>query len=146
MKNKNTIIHTIVARAVIIQRGKILLSKAVGKKWYFLPGGHVEVGEFVVDALDRELREEIGTGIKKADFIGAHDNRYLDSYTGPNQELGLLFAVSLRGKPSDRESHIATKWVSMKKIQDISLMPHGVGMHIAKWHKNKKPLWMVKGQ
>lgn len=135
--------QTIVARAVIIQRGKILLCQAKGKHWYYLPGGHVEAGEFVVEALDRELREEIGTGIASAVFIGAHDNRYHDTYTGPNQELGLIFKVRLKKAPKDREAHIRTEWVLLKSLKRVKVMPIDIMKYILSSSPTKAPFWMV---
>lgn len=139
-------LHTIVARAVVIQKGKILLTRNIDHDFYFLPGGHVEAGEFVLDALDRELREELGTGMKKAEYVGAHDNRYLDSYTGPNQELGLIFAVSLTKPPRNMESHITTEWIPLKKLTQTKIMPLGLSANISRWSKDKKAFWMVIGR
>ena len=44
----------------------ILLQNRVKKDWrgYTLPGGHIEPGESFVDAVIREMKEEIGFGAK----------------------------------------------------------------------------------
>ena len=50
----------------LIQDGnRILLQNRVKKDWkgYTLPGGHVEPGESVVDAVKREMKEETGLDI-----------------------------------------------------------------------------------
>ena len=44
---------------------KILLQNRIKKDWrgYTLPGGHVEPGEYFVDAVIREMKEETGLTI-----------------------------------------------------------------------------------
>ncbi|WP_198654704.1 MULTISPECIES: NUDIX domain-containing protein [Nocardia] len=51
----NTARTEIIARAVVRRDGDILLVKQRTKDWSFLPGGHVEPGERVEDALIREI-------------------------------------------------------------------------------------------
>lgn len=60
----------VISRAVLLNKKKILVCKDKKNKNYFLPGGHVEFGEFSKDALLRELKEEVSLDIKKAELIG----------------------------------------------------------------------------
>lgn len=55
--------------AVIIDNGKILLcnTKSTGKYWF--PGGGVELGEKIEDAIKREVREETGIEIEIKKFL-----------------------------------------------------------------------------
>ena len=59
-----------VAVAVIVKDGRILISKRAknvhqGGLWEF-PGGKVEAGEAVAEALCREIKEELGINVKKS--------------------------------------------------------------------------------
>lgn len=47
---------------LIYREGEVLLQNRVKKDWrgYALPGGHVEPGESIVDAVIREMKEETG--------------------------------------------------------------------------------------
>ncbi len=52
-------------RAILIDNGKIILIKRVKKDrvYYVFPGGGVEKGETLVQALQREMREELGVNV-----------------------------------------------------------------------------------
>ena len=57
----------------LIHRGQeLLLQNRVKKDWqgYTMPGGHVEPGESIVDAVIREMQEETGLLIRKPRLCG----------------------------------------------------------------------------
>ena len=52
------------------KEGKILLAKS--HKWfdkYTLPGGHIEIGETMEQALKREVKEEVGLDVDVEEFL-----------------------------------------------------------------------------
>jgi ADP-ribose pyrophosphatase YjhB (NUDIX family) len=58
--------------AVVIHRGRVLLiqrGKEPRKGQWSLPGGMVELGESLVDALVRELREETGLAVEPVELV-----------------------------------------------------------------------------
>jgi mutator protein MutT len=73
-----------IVNALLIRQGTVLLAKRSPQRraypglWSF-PGGHVEEGETLVEALIRELQEEIG--------IAPTDYKLLRSITDPNTKL-----------------------------------------------------------
>ncbi len=144
---KPRIHQTIVARAVIVRRGKILLTRMKDKAWYFLPGGHVDVGERVEDALRRELKEELGVRAERLTFLGVHDNHFNPTKQDREHELGVVFLVKTDRVPSRvLEPHITTEWVEMSTLPRIHLLPRGVGAAIAQALRTKRPFWMVRGR
>jgi 8-oxo-dGTP diphosphatase len=57
----------------LIEKGSaILLQNRVKKDWqgYTLPGGHIEPGESIVDAVVREIREETGLSVLDPHLCG----------------------------------------------------------------------------
>ncbi len=55
-----------VGALIVNKEGKILLTKS--HKWfdkYTLPGGHIEVGETMKEAIIREVKEETGGNIRR---------------------------------------------------------------------------------
>ena len=94
----------------LIQKGEAyLLQDRVKKdwKWYTLPGGHVEKGESIVDAVIREMKEETGLTVLHPKLCGIkqfpiENGRYLvflfraDDFTGElvSSEEGEMHWVS----------------------------------------------------
>ncbi|MGE0172496.1 MAG: NUDIX domain-containing protein [Oligoflexales bacterium] len=122
------------ARGIIFSNDSVLLVQDVkGKGHFFLPGGHIEVGESAVSALTREIQEELGWKVEAGPFVGCLENRW--DYTRKRDqqhievfELNLLFLVNaneklLRSTPVSKEDHIAFKWVPFKELSDAFILP-----------------------
>ena len=59
-----------VGALIVNKEGKILLAKS--HKWfdkYTLPGGHIEIGETMEEAVKREVREEVGLEVEVVEFL-----------------------------------------------------------------------------
>jgi ADP-ribose pyrophosphatase YjhB (NUDIX family) len=83
------------------ENGEILLVKTRNGGWVF-PGGQVEVGENLEDALKREIKEESGIDINVTNLIGVYSNtgihKWYDGVTDVPTKLMLDFVC----KPSRR--------------------------------------------
>lgn len=67
--------------AVVVQDGKVLIVKrahAPRKGEWSLPGGRVELGETLVDATRREIREETGLEVEVGALIELFDRVHRD--------------------------------------------------------------------
>lgn len=61
--------------------GRLLLVRS--HKWrgrYVVPGGHIELGERMEEALVREVREETGLDVYDPEFICCHEFIYDDAF------------------------------------------------------------------
>jgi|SRR3989344_1072377 len=84
----------IIARAVIIKNGKVLLCRGKADDYYFFPGGHVEFGEKAETALLRELAEEIGIRVSRPRLIGILENRFTQKGR-KHHEINFVYQIAL---------------------------------------------------
>ena len=59
-----------VGALIVNEQGKVLLARS--HKWfdkYTLPGGHIEVGESMIDAVKREVKEEVGLDVDVMEML-----------------------------------------------------------------------------
>ncbi len=61
-------------RILMVRNGKILLVKHVYQDQWFLPGGLIEHGESVEDAVRREASEEVGATLRNLSLFGVYTN------------------------------------------------------------------------
>ena len=106
---KKTVPHVLVVAAAIENRGRFLLGRRppegmLGGLWEF-PGGKVDAGESLEDALKRELREELGIETDIEAWIGSVDH----AYTHLRVTLHLFRCRVAAGKPQPL-FHSELKW------------------------------------
>ncbi len=104
---------TATAGAVILnEEGKVLLLKhafRAGTGWG-IPGGFINRGEQPIDALKRELREEIGLEIDDVEIFWAR------SFSRPRQ-IELLFRGHAKGQAKPQSIEIERAgWFSLKEL------------------------------
>ncbi|MBJ7996072.1 NUDIX domain-containing protein [Bacillus mycoides] len=124
MKSK---FHHIV-RAIMIKDEKLLVAEYIGHH-YFLPGGHVEIGESAENALIRELREELGVTCSIKQFLGVIEKQWQAKET-LHHEINHIFEIDSNELKSDftpisKESHLAFHWIDFNKenINSYTIMP-----------------------
>ena len=114
-----------VVAGIIVSNGQILIARrsyppALAGLWEF-PGGKVEDDESLIDALVRELREELGIMVQvDAEF---------ESTSGPwssvddEHVLRAFFASVIAGDPTPGHSHDAIDWVEPGRLGSLDLLP-----------------------
>lgn len=107
-----------VAAGVIIRGSEVLLSKRLqrahqGGLWEF-PGGKVEPGESVALALARELQEELGLVVTKAEPMMKVDHNYGDKHV----LLDVWIVRDFEGEAVGREGQ-SIKWCALDIMPEL---------------------------
>ena len=127
----------LIARGVCVEDGKILLAHYKDKDYYFLPGGHVEIGESVREALEREIDEELKLSITAGNIVSIFEHSWKDSEE-EHYELNFLIPFSI---PKDTDlishvEHLTFEWISIEDFSSINFLPaelkEGIGKLIQK--------------
>jgi 8-oxo-dGTP diphosphatase len=118
----NPTIH--VACGVLVNAaGEVLLAqrpegKIAAGYWEF-PGGKIEPGEAALDALRRELHEELGIGVQAAEPL----IRFRHAYTNRTVVLDTWRVTAFAGEPQSREQQ-ALRWLPVTRWGELApLLP-----------------------
>jgi 8-oxo-dGTP diphosphatase len=109
-----------VVGAAVVRDGRVLAARRVAPAalaglWEF-PGGKVEPGESDVEALQRELEEELGVAVSVGERIGP------DLLLGDTAVMRVYLASLLDGDPQLNE-HDAVRWLSADELDDVPWIP-----------------------
>jgi 8-oxo-dGTP diphosphatase len=127
-----------IARAFILHDGEVLLCRAKEKGHYFFPGGHVEFGEFIEDALKREVEEEIGEKLDLGSFIGLAENIFEEGSVR-HHEVNVVFEARLEKKEAvSREDWLEFHWVKLEDIPEMKVMPLSLRDALIQWTRDCK--------
>ena len=129
----------IIARAVILRDQQILLCRAKGADWFFLPGGHVEFGEMLERALTREIKEELGLYARIGARIATVENMYTKKQRRYH-EINFLFEakISDKAKVKSQEDHIEFSWYDIDLLKNVRLLPVSVKADLKRCLKGKE--------
>ncbi|HHP7503382.1 TPA: NUDIX hydrolase [Staphylococcus aureus] len=105
--------------AVIIKEGYILsVSKKKAPDFYMLPGGKYEKSENDIEALSRELKEELNVTILKMNFFGDYE----DISMLENEKLFLnIYIVEINGDPHPGNEISNMQWIPIHSKCNVKL-------------------------
>ena len=113
----------IVAALVQDEAGHVLLVRKKGTRAFMQPGGKLQDSESHLDALDRELREELSCSVQPG------SSAFLGTFTAPAaNEPGCLveaalYSVSLVGTISAASEIGEIIWLDPENLNEVELAP-----------------------
>ena len=109
-----------VAAAAIVRAGRVLAARRVGPVdvagGWELPGGKVDAGESVGDAVVREVREELGCEVRVGATLQGR------APIKPGYELTAHVVALVSGEPVPHE-HDAVRWLGPEELGDVAWLP-----------------------
>ncbi|HTY75985.1 MAG TPA: NUDIX hydrolase [Candidatus Nanoarchaeia archaeon] len=114
--------------AIILRKSEILLEQrgnepALGQ--WTIPGGVVEVGETLEDAVRRETKEETGIEVQDTSLIDVVDQVHLDKQGRIEYHYVIIdYLVKVKpGEPKAASDAKALKWVPLGEVEGYDLTP-----------------------
>lgn len=119
---KNNLFHVIVCAAIANKDGEIFIArrkpeKKLGGFWEF-PGGKLELGEDLIPALEREIREELSIQIDSIKLLQAKPFVY-------DHGAVLILFYSCRHSDGDIKlvDHDEYRWLKPQELKTLKLLP-----------------------
>ena len=126
----------LIARAILWKDDALLVNAnhnaKTGDDYFALPGGHVDPGEHFVEALQREIEEELNAQCAIGDLQFACENIYAGRRKSESQrhELTLVFAGEISGEQTRADGTIESpekdknfRWLQRSELADANLLP-----------------------
>lgn len=110
------------AAGIIIKDRKLLVARSIGKDFFIAPGGCIETGETVKQALVRELKEEFRLVVKEEDLTP------FGSFSAPAANtpecmvhMEVFIVEQWRGRIVPDNEIEDIRWLTSKLPQDIQI-------------------------
>lgn len=126
----------LIARAVLIKDGALLVNansnKKTGEAYVALPGGHVDPGEHCVQALKREIEEELAATCEVGELLFVTEDIYPGREIDEKgrHELTLFFAATIEGEQTRADGTIHSpekwknfRWLPLNELPVSNLLP-----------------------
>lgn len=115
-----------VVAAIIVRGGKVFATQrgyGEWKGWWEFPGGKMEAGESPVEALKREIREELDAEIEVGDLLETVEWDY------PSFHLTMhCFICTLKSESLHLNEHEAAEWLTRETLHSVKWLPADEGL------------------
>lgn len=103
---------------------KFLLQDRLKNDWkgYTLPGGHIEVGESIIDAVIREMKEETGLTIKNPKLCGVKQFPIKDGNYENGRYIVFLFTTNQFHGDVISSEEGSMHWVKKEDLDKVNLV------------------------
>ena len=133
--------------AIIQKSSSILLVKRKKdpyKNQFALPGGFVNEGETIEEAIEREVYEETSLEVHPIDILGV----YSDPKRDPRGHMMTVVFIVLviRGTPTAGDDAKEISWIPIEKLNDIKIaFDHKLVIHdYLRWKREGGTYWTHK--
>ena len=130
LETKQLPVHFVSAAGLVYRNGKVLLIRSERRGWEF-PGGIVEQGEAILDALKREIFEESGITAEPECITGIYQNLATKEGYGPLEGMILPTVVNLvfrcrytGGTEMPSEESLEVGWFTPEEAGEMITRPH----------------------
>ncbi len=134
-----------VAGLIEDELGRILFVRQRKKKkdYWLLPGGGVEFGETAIEALEREMKEELNVSIVNPEFRLLNEN--IDPKGGKHL-IQLIFSAKISNTEpeiSKKENKIVLeyRYISIEELQELEIRPD-IKSYLQSDLKNNKSVYI----
>ncbi len=122
MEDQKKTIHVV---AAIIRKDDKVFATQRGygsyKDWWEFPGGKIETGETPEEALTREIREELETGISIDEYLTTVEYEY------PEFHLSMAcYWCSVKEGQLTLLEHEASRWLPLGHLRQVNWLPADV--------------------
>lgn len=118
---------------LIIKEGKLLTVDICNNGFYCLPGGHVHLGESSLEAIEREMGEEVGLTCKKATLLSIIENFFSAEGTKfhevcyyylyePNEDVEVKDYSCIENDEGELKN-LDFKWLELEKLKESNFRP-----------------------
>ena len=139
--------HIIAAAGVVANsKDEVLMVTTHNRGWVF-PGGQVEVGENVIDAVKREIMEEAGIEVEVGEvFCIASNTCKYPGWNGvkeiPTKIMLDFICKETGGTPRPSEENSETMYVAKEKVLDMITAPAIIERYKAYLEYTNRPIYM----
>jgi ADP-ribose pyrophosphatase YjhB (NUDIX family) len=120
------------ATAVVVNdQGEILLQRRSDNGLWALPGGAMDIGEFIRDTVIREVKEETGLDVEPVGLVGIYsDPHHVIAYSDGEvrQQFSICFRTRLMGGTLARSDESTD--IRFVRPEDLHLFPMHASMRL----------------
>ena len=126
-----------VAAFIVNERNELLVvirAKEPAKGTFDLPGGFTDIGETAVEAVIREVKEETGLTVGKADFLFSIPNTYIYSnFSIPTMDLFFRCTVNDCSSVTPADDAAEARWIPIDQINPADFGLASISQAVARF-------------